>query len=128
MIPMLRVRARGNSRMSGVPFLCCTDFGSAAITWSFVEGPRSMVPYGYPLETGDGRAVRPAGGCGTGPLGSEPGYRSVPTSVVEAACVNSSMPSPSSPAVVRERLIGLGHLVEVVAPLHRRPNPIGGVE
>src|SRR5438093_7235338 len=85
MIPMLRVRARGYSRIASPfpPFLtscsvvvtCIISVGLAAI--SGTPGQRKPAPGG--------------GLCG-------------------------SLPSP---AIVRERLVGLGHLVHVLAPLHR---------
>src|SRR3954463_11494580 len=42
--------------------------------------------------------------------------------------VTRSTYRPVSPAVVREGLVGLGHLVGVLAALHRGTEAVGGVE
>src|SRR5687767_10382998 len=78
MIPILRVRASGNSRMTGA---------SAIASISLHETGRAH--------------MRPAG-------------RTTRTAEL--------------PAVVRECLVRLGHLVDVVPPLHRRARGVGRVE
>src|SRR5450756_1572848 len=56
--------------------------------------------------------------------------RSVSTSsATSGAPLSLCQPGPSRlPAVVRERLVGLGHLVHVLATLHGRAQAVAGVE
>src|SRR5215204_4373206 len=48
--------------------------------------------------------------------------------VVERAAARWGGPAPTSPAVVGEGLVGLGHLVGVLALLHRGAEAVGSVE
>src|SRR5688572_20910318 len=92
MMPMLRVRARGYSRIAS-PFPPPVTFCSVAATSILSAGTaiNGSPPHGKPA----------------------PGGR-------------SGVPLPS-PSVVRERLVGLGHLVHVLAALHGGPLAVGGV-
>src|SRR5437868_2271881 len=110
MIPMLRVLARGNSRMRGEPAMWG---GLDFLPLSGQTDGRASSP---------GRWVRnwPALDAGTAATGTYP----PPSWFV---CGSMAYRSPL-PAVVGERLVRLGHLVHVVAPLHRRPDAVGGVE
>src|SRR5262245_58807563 len=96
MIPMLRVRARGTSRMRGPP-LVLTSFSVTAIGLSLSFFASYVGGAGAHFG-----AFTPGGPAGirTGPVSRRGGM------------------SPSaSPPVVGERLVGLGHLLQVVLAL-----------
>src|SRR6185503_13183569 len=92
MMPMLRVRARGYSRIAS-PFPPPVTFCSVVATCILSAGTAI---------NGSPSHGKPA-----------PGGR-------------SGVPLPS-PSVVGERLVGLGHLVHVLTPLHGRALAVGGV-
>src|ERR671914_2959873 len=83
MMPMLRVRARGYSRIASPlpPATFCSVVATCILS------------------------------AGTAIIGSPPHGRPAPGG-------RSGAPRPS-PSVMREGLVGLGHLVHVLAPLHR---------
>src|SRR5688572_21434167 len=93
MMPMLRVRARGYSRMSNpfapLAFTSCSVVATCIVSaGTAITGPPSVES--RPRGTGSGRLHR-------------------------------------SPAVMREGLVGLGHLVHVLAALHRCARAVGGI-
>src|SRR6266571_6075244 len=104
MIPMFRVLASGYSRMTRPPLPGDPPCRSLVTCAASATSPSSFSA---------GTAIA------TVPSRDSPGSR--------GARPRSPRRSPSSPAVVRERLVRLGHLVHVLAPLHRRALAARGV-
>src|SRR5215207_9841517 len=133
MIPMLRMRARGTSRMTGPP-LPRISFGSAAISLFFpllssffpvrsgAKQPRlRRRPPGVAVAGRRRRAKRDAGLVGGwGP--ATVCRRWPPTTRRRCPPVKRA-----SPPVVGERSVALGHLLQIVLALDRGAEAVAGV-
>src|SRR4051794_17942750 len=106
MMPMLRVRASGYSRISSPlpPFLVSCSVVATSI---FLAGTAITRP---PCSLGRSLARF---------------ARSLPHT--KPAPGGGSRVAPASPAVVSEGPVRLGHLVDVLAPLDRGAGPVGGI-